>query len=60
MFVLGNGLNVEEPNTLDIAGLVAQFFRELPEPLLMYDLYYNWIEAVSKWELVYTLAVFRC
>mmetsp|Transcript_126174 Transcript_126174/g.188285 ORF Transcript_126174/g.188285 Transcript_126174/m.188285 type:complete len:428 (-) Transcript_126174:89-1372(-) len=44
----GNGLGVEDPCTLDIAGLVAQFFRELPEPLLMYDLYYNWIESVKK------------
>jgi len=44
----GQGLGVEEPETLEIAGLVAQFFRELPEPLLTYDLYYNWIEAVKN------------
>lgn len=47
-FVLvGTGINVEEPCTLDVAGLVAQFFRELPEPLLTYALYTDWIEAVS-------------
>lgn len=44
----GNGLGVEETETLEIAGLVAQFFRELPEPLLTYDLYYNWIDAAKK------------
>jgi len=47
-FEQGEGLGVEEPETLEIAGLVAQFFRELPEPLLTYDLYYNWIEAVKN------------
>ena len=45
----GNGLGVEETETLEIAGLVAQFFRELPEPLLTYDLYYNWIDAASTY-----------
>jgi len=47
-FENGNGLGIDEPNTLDIAGLVAQFFRELPEPLLTYDLYYNWVEAAKQ------------
>ena len=51
----GNGLGIDEPNTLDIAGLVAQFFRELPEPLLTYDLYYNWVEAASMLFIVYYL-----
>jgi len=44
----GKGLGTEEVETLDIAGLVAQFFRELPEPLLTYELYYNWIDAAKK------------
>ena len=47
-FEQGNGLGTEEVETLDIAGLVAQFFRELPEPLLTYELYYNWIDAASR------------
>ena len=47
-FEQGNGLGVEVPETLEVAGLVAQFFRELPEPLLTYEMYYNWLDAVSK------------
>merc|ERR1712137_1075077 len=47
-FEQGNGLNVKDPDTYAIAGLVAQFFRELPEPLLTYGLYPKWIDAVKQ------------
>ena len=48
-FEQGNGLGIEEPDTYAVAGLLAQFFRELPEPLLMYDLYNNWVNVPSEY-----------
>jgi hypothetical protein len=44
----GNGLNIENPDTHDVAGLLAQFFRELPEPLLTDELYDDWVIAVKR------------
>lgn len=31
-----------------VAGLLKVFFRELPEPILTYELYNSWIAALSK------------
>ena len=47
-FEQGHGLGIEEPDTYAVAGLLSQFFRELPEPLLMYDLYKDWVAVPSK------------
>jgi len=43
----GNGLG-PDPDTHSVAGLVCQFFRELPEPILSYRLYPLWINAAKK------------
>jgi len=46
-FEQGKGLGIEEPDAHAVAGLLAQFFRELPEPLLTYSLYPKWV-AIPK------------
>lgn len=32
-----------------VAGLLKQFFRDLPDPLLTREHYHSFIEAASKW-----------
>lgn len=44
-FEQGHGLGTDVPDTYAVAGLLSQFFRELPEPLLMYDLYQDWVQV---------------
>jgi len=46
-FEQGKGLGIEEPDPHAVAGLLAQFFRELPEPLLTHSLYHKWV-AIPK------------
>jgi len=46
-FEQGKGLGMEEPDPHAVAGLLAQFFRELPEPLLTHALYHKWV-AIPK------------
>ena len=40
----GNGID-EDSNPHDVASLLKQFLRELPEPLLTYDLYSAFIQS---------------
>ena len=47
-FEQGKGLGIEEPDAHAVAGLLAQFFRELPEPLLTYSLYPKWVAIPSE------------
>ena len=47
-FEQGKGLGVDEPDAHAVAGLLSQFFRELPEPLLTFELYQKWIAITSK------------
>jgi len=46
-FEQGKGLDLDEPDPHAVAGLLAQFFRELPEPLLTHALYHKWV-AIPK------------
>lgn len=40
----------QETNMHNIAGLISQFFRELPEPLLTFRLYKAWVNAAGSSE----------
>ena len=45
----GNGID-EESNPHDVASLMKQFLRELPEPLLTYDLYNSFVQVTETRE----------
>ncbi len=38
----------EDPNVYAVSGLLTQFFRELPEPLLTFDLYNKFLQAAGN------------
>jgi len=53
-FDSGASLDFRNPSTFghdvnSVAGLLKQFFRELPDPLLTHEKYTDFIEAARKW-----------
>lgn len=43
----GKSLELEGQDCHAIAGLLKLWLREMPEPLLTYDLYDNWVACAS-------------
>jgi hypothetical protein len=45
----GEEINLASQDLQNVCGLLKQFFRLLPEPLLTYKLYNAWLLASSDW-----------